>query len=84
MDLVQFGGPSRLLTSTSRRPWTPEEDTALCAAVKKYGSDTGQGSSWAKISSAVGGGRTNKVRNVQYGSMGMLRYRTAERGGSIP
>jgi len=61
MNLVQFGGPSRLPTSTSRRPWTSEEDTALCAAVKKYGSDTGQGSSWGKISSAVGGGRTNKV-----------------------
>ena len=65
MDLVQFGGPSRLPATSSRRPWTPEEDKALCAAVKKYGSDTGQGSSWAKISSAVGG-RTNKVYYTIY------------------
>lgn len=64
MDLIQLGGPSRLpipTTSTSRRPWTAEEDAALCAAVKQWGSDTGHGSSWAKISNAVGGGRTNKV-----------------------
>ena len=73
MDLVQFGGPSRIpATSTSRRPWTSEEDTALCAAVKKYGSDTGQGSSWAKISSAVGG-RTNKVCNISFGIVIELR-----------
>jgi hypothetical protein len=81
MDLVQFGGPSRLPTSTSRRPWTSEEDTALCAAVKKYGSDTGQGSSWAKISSAVGGGRTNKVCNSLFG-IG-LRYRIVGKDGFI-
>lgn len=61
MDLIQLGGPSRLPRPTSRRPWTSEEDSALIEAVRVYGSETGQGSSWAKISSAVGGGRTNKV-----------------------
>jgi len=70
-ELVQLGGPSYLpakvtattstSTSTSRRPWTSVEDSALSEAVKKYGSDTGHGSSWGKISAAVGGGRTNKV-----------------------
>jgi hypothetical protein len=73
MDPVQHGGPSRLpLTlpaapaaptapaTSSRRPWTTEEDTALCAAVKKYGLK----SSWSKISSSVGGSRTNKVCHI--------------------
>ncbi|WWC63765.1 uncharacterized protein I303_106370 [Kwoniella dejecticola CBS 10117] len=51
---------SDLKVPTVRRPWTEQEDSALIASVKQYGSSRGPGSAWGKISKAVGGNRTNK------------------------